>query len=162
MWDISKVRDCDKYFKNELFIHNVFEMSNALTNDLINRSQVINPVNKYLFREITKDEYIVFALKEFSAFRVKFREKCFDITMKDGVTVTFDILETAEFFDLHPEEEKNVVTFIPEKEMLTEFLKCIKGLCRMELKTYMPTIQECRQIMKDQHAENVRKRNKLL
>ena len=162
MWDISKVRDCDKYFKNEEFVHNAIDIGNDLTNDLINRSQVINPVNKYLFKKVSDNEYIVFALKEFSAFRVKFGEKCFHITMKDGITVTFDIVETAEFFELHTPEEKNAIPVIPEKEMLNDFTKVIKGLCRIDLGTYVPSIQEARMIMGKQHAENVRKRNKLL
>ena len=121
--------------------HNVFEMMTAITNDFINRAYVVPPVNSYMVKKVNDNEYIVFV------FKVKFGETCFTIIMKDGISVQMDIIETDELFSLHQPEEPNATVFIPEKEMLEGFIKAVRSLCRIEKRSYIPTVQESKRVM---------------
>lgn len=124
--------------------HNVFEMMTAITNDFINRAYVVAPVNSYMVKKVNDNEYIVFVLKEFGVFKVKFDETFFTIIMKDGVSVQMDIIETDEMFSLHQSDEP---VFIPEKETLEAFIKAVRSLCRIEKRSYIPTVKESKRVM---------------
>lgn len=124
--------------------HNVFEMMTAITNDFINRAYVVAPVNSYMVKKVNDNEYIVFVLKEFDVFKVKFSETFFTIIMKDGVSVQMDIIETDEMFSIHQSDEP---VFIPEKEMLEGFIKAVRSLCRIEKRSYIPTVKESKRVM---------------
>lgn len=124
--------------------HNVFEMMTAITNDFINRAYVVAPVNSYMVKKVNDNEYIVFVLKEFGVFKVKFDETYFTIIMKDGVSVQMDIIETDEMFSLHQPDEP---MRIPEKETLEAFIKAVRSLCRIEKKSYIPTVKESKRVM---------------
>jgi len=126
---------------------NVFEMMTSITNDFINRAYVVPPVNTYMVRKVNDNEYIVFVLKEFDVFKVKFGETFFTIIMKDGVSVQMDIVETDELLSLHQSDEPNTTVFVPEKEMLEDFLKVVRSLCRIEKRSYIPTVQESKRVM---------------
>jgi len=126
---------------------NVFEMMTSITNDFINRAYVVPPVNSYMVRKVNDNEFIVFVLKEFDVFKVKFGETFFTIIMKDGVSVQMDITETDEMFSLHQSEEPNTTVFVPEKEMLEAFIKVVRSLCRIEKRSYIPTVQESKRVM---------------
>lgn len=123
--------------------HNVFEMMTAITNDFINRAYVVAPVNSYMVKKVNDNEYIVFVLKEFGVFKVKFSETYFIIIMKD-VSVQMDIIETDEMFSLHQPDEP---VFIPEKEMLEAFIKAVRSLCRIEKRSYIPTVKESKRVL---------------
>lgn len=123
--------------------HNVFEMMTAITNDFINRAYVVAPVNSYMVKKVNDNEYIVFVLKEFGVFKVKFDETFFTIIMKD-VSVQMDIIETDEMFSLHQSDEP---VFIPEKETLEAFIKAVRSLCRIEKRSYIPTVKESKRVM---------------
>lgn len=124
--------------------HNVFEMMTAITNDFITRAYVVPPVNSYMVKKVNDNEYIVFVLKEFGVFKVKFSETFFTIIMKDGVSVQMDIIETDEMFSLHQPDEP---VFIPEKETLEAFIKAVRSLCRIEKRSYIPTVQESKRVL---------------
>lgn len=124
--------------------HNVFEMMTAITNDFINRAYVVAPVNSYMVKKVNDNEYIVFVLKEFDVFKVKFSETFFTIIMKDGVSVQMDIIETDEMFSLHQSDEP---VFIPEKETLETFIKAVRSLCRIEKRSYIPTVKESKRVL---------------
>lgn len=127
--------------------HNVFEMMTAITNDFITRAYVVPPVNSYMVKKVNDNEYIVFVLKEFDVFKVKFDETYFTIIMKDGISVQMDILETDELFSLHQPDEPNSITFVPEKDMLEGFIKAVRSLCRIEKRSYIPTVKESKRIL---------------
>ena len=118
---------------------NVFDMMNSMTNDFINRRYVVPPVNQYMVRK-TGNEYIVFALKEFSAFKITFGDRCFNVIMKDAV-VQINIVESVDMFE-------RITANISEKAMLDEFLKTVKGLCVIERRCYIPAVQEKTRIIK--------------
>lgn len=124
--------------------HNVFEMMTAITNDFINRAYVVAPVNSYMVKKVNDNEYIVFVLKEFGVFKVKFSETFFTIVMKEGISVQMDIIETDEMFSLHQSDEP---MRIPEKEMLEAFIKAVRSLCRIEKRSYIPTVKESKRIL---------------
>lgn len=127
--------------------HNVFEMMTAITNDFITRAYVVPPVNSYMVKKVNDNEYIVFVLKEFDVFKVKFGETYFTIIMKDGVSVQMDIIETDEMFSLHQPDEPNTVVFVPDKETLEAFLKAVRSLCRIEKRSYIPTVKESKRVL---------------
>ena len=118
---------------------NVFDMMNSMTNDFINRAYVVPPVNSYMVRK-TGNEYIVFVLKDFSAFKITFGDRCFNVIMKDAA-VQINIVESADMFE-------RITTNISEKAMLDDFLKTVKGLCIIERRCYIPTVQEKTRIIK--------------
>ena len=126
---------------------NVFEMMTDITNDFINRAYVVPPVNSYMVKKIGENRYIVFVLKEFTVFKITFKDKCFNITMKDGVTVQIDIKEKEDMFELHGSNDKNTSVHVPEPVMLEEFLKTVRTLCRIEKRSQVPHVRESRQVL---------------
>lgn len=141
-----KFRDVDKYFKNEYFVHTVFKTFVDHTNEFMNTGNKYGHVNKFMAKELNENEYIIFSIKDFSVFKVKFEPQKMKLLMKDGVLLTFNIKATLDIFDLEVPEATNMVPYIPEREMLDTFLGVIKKCCNIERKSYIPSINEARKI----------------
>lgn len=141
-----KYRDVDKYFKNEYFVHASFDAGVEDTEDFVKKGRIIGFVNLFMFKKLSENEYIIFSVKDFSVFKVTFEPKKMKLLMKDGVSVSLSIMATANIFELDVPEGKNVVPYIPEKDMFESFLNVIKSLCGIERRMYVPSINEARKI----------------
>lgn len=140
-------RDADKYFKNEYFVHAVFKTLVDHTNEFVNTGNKYGHVNKFMAKELNENEYIIFSIKDFSVFKVKFEPQRMMLLMKDGILLTFSIKATPDIFELAvTHEAKNLTPRIPEREMLDTFIRIIKKCCNIERKLYIPSINEARKI----------------
>jgi hypothetical protein len=141
-----KFRDVDKYYKNEYFVHNSFDESVKNTEDFVKDGRILGYVNRFMFKKISEKEYIIFSVKDFSVFKVTFEPQKMKLLMKDGTSLSLSIVATANVFELDVPEGKNLVPYIPEKDMFESFLSVIKSLCSIERRMYVPSISEARKI----------------